>query len=87
LRASVVTLIDTGDPGAAVTAMDVTGLAGPVLFVQGGSLDTRVKAEISRLLRPSTETLVTLVGKVSASIATTLTSMGYAVRRVSHRTS
>lgn len=82
-RASVVTLIDTDDPGAAVTAMDVTGLAGPVLFVHGGSLDPRVKAEISRLLRPSAETAVTVVGRVSASIATTVTSMGYAVRRVS----
>ena len=83
LTAGVVTLIDTGDPGAAVAAIDVTGMAGPVLFVHGGMLDPRVKAEISRVLRPSTDTVVTLVGKVSASIATTLTSMGYAVRRVS----
>lgn len=81
--ASVVTLIDTDDPGAATTALDVTGAAGPVLFVHGGTLDPRVRAEISRVLRPSTDTAVTVVGKVSASIATTLTSMGYAVRRVS----
>jgi hypothetical protein len=82
-NAGVATLIDTDDPGAAVTAMEVTGLAGPVLFVHGGTLDARVRAEISRVLRPSTDTAVTLVGKVSASIATTLASMGYAVRRVS----
>jgi WD40-like Beta Propeller Repeat len=81
--AGVVTLIDTDDPGAATTAIDVTGLAGPVLFVHGGTLDPRVRAEISRVLRPSADTAVTLVGKISASIATTLTSMGYAVRRAS----
>ncbi len=82
-NADVVTLIDTDDPGAATTAIDVTGLAGPVLFVHGGALDPRVRAEISRVLQPSADTAITLVGKVSASIATTLASMGYAVRRAS----
>jgi len=81
--AGVVTLIDTDDPGAAVTALDVIGMAGPVLFVHGRTLDPRVRAEISRVLRPAPDTAVTVVGRVSASIATTLSSMGYAVRRVS----
>jgi hypothetical protein len=83
LNAGAVTLIDTDDPDAAVTAMEVTGMGGPVLFVHGGTLDARVRSEISRVLRPSTDTAVTVVGKVSASIASTLESMGYAVRRVS----
>jgi hypothetical protein len=63
--------------------MDVTGLAGPVLFVHGSALDARVKAEISRVLRPSPDTTVTLVGHLSTSIAGTLATTGYAVRRVS----
>ena len=81
--AGVVTLIDTDDPGAAVTALDVTGMAGPVLFVHGRTLDPRVRAEISRVLRPAPETTVTLVGDVSASIATTVSVMGYNVQRMS----
>ncbi|HZD97399.1 MAG TPA: hypothetical protein VE132_04470 [Micromonosporaceae bacterium] len=83
LHAGVVTLIDTDDPGAATTAMDVTGLGGPVLFVHGSTMDPRVRAELSRVLRPSPDTTVTVVGHVSASIAGTLASTGYAVRRVS----
>ncbi len=80
--AGVVTLIDTDDPGAAVTALDVTGMAGPVLFVHGRTLDPRVRAEISRVLRPAPETTVTLVGDVSASIATTVSVNG--LRRAAH---
>ena len=77
-----VTLIDTDDPGAATTALEARG-AGPILFVHGDKLDSRVKAEISRLIRPASSGGVTLVGSVSASIAKALTSMGYTVTRAS----
>jgi hypothetical protein len=78
-----VTLIDTDDPGGATTALGANSAAGPMLFVHGGQLDSRVKAEISRVIRPSQSGGVTLVGSVSAPIAKALTSMGYTVSRAS----
>jgi hypothetical protein len=80
-NAYAVTLIDTDDPGSAALALEANWAAGPMLFVHGGQLDSRVKAEISRVIRPSQSAGVTLVGSVSASIATALTSMGYTVTR------
>jgi WD40-like Beta Propeller Repeat len=81
--AYVVTLIDTDDPGGATIALEASWGAGPMLFVHGDQLDSRVKAEISRVIRPSQSGGVTVVGSVSASIAKALTSMGYTVSRTS----
>jgi WD40-like Beta Propeller Repeat len=81
--ASEVTLIDTDDPGAAVTASEADLYAGPVLFVHGSTLDSRVRAEISRVILPSNGTTVTLVGNVSARISAAVAAMGYAVARTS----
>jgi WD40-like Beta Propeller Repeat len=76
--AAEVTLVDTSDPGAAVTEMQSP--SGPVLYVHGNSLDPRVRAEIGRVMNPSSGT-VTLVGGVSAGVASAVKSMGYPVQR------
>ena len=68
-RSGPASYVDTGGPGR------------PVLFVHGSQLDSRVRAEISRVIQPSASMGVVLTGTVSASIARALTSMGYSVSR------
>ncbi|HEU0237828.1 MAG TPA: hypothetical protein VFR11_00915 [Micromonosporaceae bacterium] len=79
--AGTVVLVDLDDPAAAPVASQFSGGGGPLLFVRGGVLDARVKAEIRRVLVPGNG-FIDAVGAVSDGVVAALTSLGYEVDRV-----